>query len=422
MKKLLISCFVFISLLLIGCGDNSIKELSDVINFTIDTNTPSTIREDSESTNFKTEVIAKAKVYIQDSYKIGSVHYDKYGYILPKGSAGFEGQGDAFGWTMKALSNMCKIQKAYEDGKLTDSAFDMSSDISTTWNNMLLNSFDGGRPFRHPDDLTGSSISRDHMGYFIELGAVAKQVNCTQITATYGAKFTEYIQYGIDHNWEYGAEGRTAPATTKMTSRHTMLVINNLYNLGFTKDDLDYSSSLHNISIAASLSDFEYSNKFLCQQGYSGACLRIGNVGVYGLMLNFTGLQVLYIDNKLNSDPIYIKSDLDIIAANFGKTGDKMSLPLGGYEERFPNWMFLTGYRFWNESSPTYNDIWRHLEEDWPETLPRENLGVYDGTIQMCTDNVIQRVVPENCNLNDDTEYVGNDYLQIFAYTILGED
>lgn len=392
-----------------GCRGISVKDVADELE--LERNIPQTssiITIDTNVTYDNSTVISKAKTYIASSYNhTTSRHYDAYGLLLPKYNGTFEDKGDALAWTSVSLGTMCMINRAYLKGNLTDPAFDLSSDITQVWTDMKNSVIKpDGHLIRHPDDTGGTSISKDHMSLFMNMLAIAKYTNCTQVTSDASTVLQNFIDYGIDNDWEMGEAGRTALSTTLLTGRHSLYDLNNLYNLGYTEDQLDLSTSGESTTLNTTVADYINENKFYCRQGFPGACLRIANSGVYGNHLHFQTSVQFRIGALNNLEPIYNISKTTLFLENMGKVGQSVGQP---------NYLFLAAYRHFVLDNPTFNDINKHLDDAWPTDLPKENTPI---TTRGCTDFQWQRVGWEKCT-NTSKEYIGTDFLLLFSYTVL---
>jgi len=318
--------------------------------------------------------------------------------LLPTKDNSFIDQGDALGWNMLALQSMCMLTKAYNDGKL-DSDFNLQSNINTLWSNIKTNLIkDSGTVIRHPDSVSGTSISKDHIQMFLTSIAFSKHIGCEPITSDSSAIITKFIDYGISHSWDYGLEGSRAASTTVMVGRNSLKQVAKLLNLSYTDGQLEMRTSVDDLEIATTAADFINYNKTLCRQGYAPSCLRILNSGVYGNHLNFQNTVLMRL-----APNVYSVDETAKFLTNLGKVGQNLD---------FPNWLFLTGYRYFVLSSPTYNDVWEHLDTDYPDSLPTEKVSVGKWG---CTNYIYQRTMGEHCNLSN-TEYTGIDFLLLFSY------
>ncbi len=399
---------IIMSFILLGCQGVEVKDAVEYLE--LERNIPQTssiVPVDSESTYDNAAVIAKAKTYIASSYAHGtSRHYDSYGLLLPK-YTDFEDDGDALAWTSVSLATMCMINKAYSKGNLTDSAFNLTTDISTLWTDMQNSVIKAdGHLIRHPDDTDGTSISKDHMSLWMNMLAMAKHTECEPIASEAGAIIKKFMDYGIANDWEMGESGRTATSTTFLAGRHALYDLNNLYSQGYTSDQLELATSGETTALNTSVADFINENKYYCRQGYAGSCLRILNAGVFGNHLHFQTSIQFYIGSLNNSSPVYTLAESTQFLANLAKVGQNVNQP---------NWLFVAGYRYFTMTNPTFNDINAHLADDWPDDLPTENTAV---TSRGCTDFQWQRVGWETCT-GITKEYIGTDFLLLFAFTVL---
>lgn len=385
-----------------SCKDIGVKDIIDqldVSEYSTDSEIP--IDNTEYSTDRNNRVINKAKTYINSSYK--SNHYDEYGLLLTKENEEFIHQGDAIGWNMVSLQAMCFIQQGYNNGILTDPVFDLSSEISALWNSIKTNVIlDSGTIIRHPSNPDTTSISKDHMQLFMTSLAVAKYTNCSPVVNS-GEIISKFIEFGKENDWDYATSSdKSAISTTFLNNRYNLYVLQDLYNLNYSKDYLDFSTSLESTKLNSELADYINENRYYCRLGFAGSCLRIADTYTFGNHLLYQSLITYAIGNQLLSDPIYNTSEVNYFLSNMGKIGDSINQN---------NWLYVTGYRYFVLDNPTYNDILKHLDEDWPDNLPTEINGVNKWG---CADFIWQWVGQERCN-NSNTEYIGTDFLLPFS-------
>lgn len=393
--------------LVVSCKDLFVKDLIDKIDPPIDYSTDSEIPIDTTEYDSarNSRVISKAKTYIIQSYDHStSSHYDEYGLLLPEENGIFEDQGDAIGWNAVSLQAMCFIQQGYNNGILTDPTFDVSSDINQLWSDMKSSVIlDSGTIIRHPTDPDTTSISKDHMQLFMTTLAVAQYTNCSPIKDDAGSIISKFIDYGKVNNWDYAiSDDKSALSTTVLNGRHGLYELQNLYNLNYSESSLDLSTSLESTRFNSLIADYINENRYYCRLGFAGSCLRIGDSYTYGNHLLYQSIITYSIGSRTLSNPVYTTSEVNDFLSNIGKIGDSIDQN---------NWLYVTGYRYFVLDNPTYNDVLKHLDEDWPDSLPTEIAGVNKWG---CTDFVWQWVGHERCG-NINREYIGTDFLLPFS-------
>ena len=407
MMKLLKNTLTLFILTLTACQGVSVKDVADELE--LERSIPETssiipVDETSQDSSRDSRVLQKALTYVSQSYSHStSRHYDSYGLLLPTEETTFVEQGDALGWNMMALEAMCMLTKGSQSTNFSD----LTTDISQLWSDIKTNLIlSDGHLIRHPESTSNTSISKDHMALFMSSLAMIYDLDCEPVKSDATTYISDFIDYGIDNDWEMGESGKTDPTTTLLVGRHPLYDLNNLYDIGYSEDDLDLSTSAETTTFNTTVADYINENKYYCRQGYPGACLRILNAGVFGNHLHFQTSVQFFIGSKHLSDSVYSTSKSSTFLSNMAKVGDSIG---------FNNWLFVAGYRHFTMTNPTYNDILKHLDEDWPENLPSESVGVTDWG---CTDFVWQRFPDESCS-GSNKEYVGTDFLLLYAYTQL---
>jgi len=367
--------------------------------------TTSTVPTDIASYPMMT-VETKANTYIESSYRQSSPLHDSYGFLLPydlnvanAGEPETHGQqADAAMWNSVALANMCMLQAA---GNTT-----LDTEISTLWANIrdqLLTS--DGRPIRHPQSPDELTISRDIMGAFQYLGAIAFHFNCVPVKSEFGEWIARMTDYGRNHNWEMGI-GLTNPTVTTLTNRRQLSVVLELY--GKSTENLDIASSTENLSQQSFLADYIFENTHYCRRGFAGACIRTANFGSFANNLTYQSAVTMTIGRRHGVSQSYTENELKAIWLNIAKVGDSVGKN---------NWLFVAGYRYWNQSTPTFNDIKQFLAESFPTTLPGSANAIEGWG---CSDFIWQRVPYQICKTGVASTwgytYIGNDYLSLYAY------
>ncbi len=377
---------------------------------------PETSSEVQQDISFYSDVKAKerAMIYINASYNhLTSNQYDDYGYILPYNhlSKSFEDKGDATAWTSVSLANMCMIQQ---------SGFaDLSKDISWVWDTLKVNSITKeGKLLRHPDKAKNDNISNDAMSLWLYMLAMAKYTNCEPIVSEAPKYLKRFIEYGKRNKWVYGKEDMSV-----LRNRHSLFAVSKMYKLGYNYFDLDIGTSISGLQFSSNVADYVNENEYYCEESSWNvlSCLKILNlekihskrfggidgIGTTGNHLFFQQAVIMMIENELVNNPTYDKIEIQKIMEGLGKVGDSIN---------HPNWLFWSGYQYWSTKFPTFNSTNKFLTENFKDTLPNKNNGVKDWG---CTPFIWQRVPGEDCNEESNTTYIGTDYLNAFAYTIL---
>ena len=401
MKKYII--FIFL-LFTFSCQDYSIREACDSIDCSESLpTTESIVRTDIDTIDPSVQLAVniKANTYLEKSFRHEtSTHYDQYGLHLATSTSDFIHQDDNLIDSSQSLMSMCMVHK---------SGFaDLSTDIALLWTSIKDNlQLPDGRLIRHPDFTSKTSISKDGIVGWMAMLAMAYHTNCEPIKTEAGPLITKFKEYGIANEWEYGAKGYQDSSTTKLTDRHKLKMLLNLYDQ--TTDDLDLSTSGHTLAESAKVADYINENKYHCQGGDPTACLNIGDAGVFVNNLVFLGMIVAYIEAIHKDNAFYNEVDLDIIFYNLGRIGDSID---------YPNHLFLSFYRYFvYGNTATYNDAIAFLDSGFPNTLTGEILGT-NNTEWGCTDSIWQRIPWEHCDMSN-TEYIGFDFMLLFAVTKL---
>ena len=389
---IILSVFVFFS-----CSENiSVSDSCDYFDCSLPiTDTNSVPPTDNYSAM---DLTTQSTTYLQ-SYKTGSQFYDTYDLLLPIDPNGsFIHTGDALIWNAVALSTMCVLQYDISKNKL-NSSYDVSKEMTLLWtafkNNLILST---GTIIRHPDSTSNTSISRDAITGFLFLGAIAKQYNCTTISNDFGSILSTFISYGKTNKWDFATSSeKSKPSTTVLNDRHMLQATANIYGLSV---DVDLLTSIHNHKENMKMMDIIYESRHKCRLGYPDACLRVGNSAVYSTHLTSMTNFIFYIDSKQSTNPVYTNSEIKDMSFYLGRVGGSIS----AY-----NWLYVMEYRIIN-NSVSNNDVANALSSLFPSELPREN----NPTKYGCDEFIWQRVTYNRCS-NNNTRYIGSDYLLVFA-------
>jgi len=398
---------ILLSLFLFSCG----VEVKDAVDYLeLERRIPATssvIPLDANIVYDNAAVIAKSKRYVSQSYNHStSSHYDSYGLLLPLRAGSFNHQGDALGWNMVSLQTMCMLTQAYKSGRL-DSDFDLASDMQQLWADLKSSIIHpDGHLTRHPATTRETSISKDHMAMFQSSLVMMKYFGCENILPDMSNALDKFIRYGAANSWEMGEAGKTDISTTFLNGRHTLYDASSVFGLGYAADDLSLSTSAETTRLNSSIADYINENKYWCRLGYPGSCLRIANAGVYGNHLNYSSVVLFRIGAPSGRNSIYTQIETKAFLEDMGKVGQNIG---------FPNWLFVAAYRhFVLGSAATYNDINKHLAEDWPDNLPTNTDAIKGWG---CSDFIWQRVPEESCGEVPEQQ-IGTDFLLLFAYTV----
>lgn len=400
MKKILLVLSLFIS----SCGYSPFREAWDDIKGDA-TETSSEVPKDKNSSYDNIWLLNKGLVYINQSYRATSRHYDQYGLLLPTkptGMGGFKDQGDALLFNSFALANMCQIQQLVNEKKLSKD-FDLSNEIQSLGNNYqnYLQTKDGAL-IRHPDFIANksyTSVSKDGIAGFLYLGSKVFESNCS-FKDQYKIMVINFLNFVKANNWEMSITKKDL-SVTKLTDRHYLAMVLNLYDI---TADLDLGTSYHDLKSQTEYADYVNQNVSRCKElkyfTDNAFCQLFDGTAVSGNHLTYLGLQVAIVEAKYKKNSQYTLGLLKDYSLNMAKVGDSV----GAY-----NWLFVSGYRRYYER--TFNDIAEFLLNNFPENIPTETNGVLGWG---CTDYIWQRTPFEKCN-QDDTEYLGNDFLIVFV-------
>lgn len=407
MKKLVI----FLSLLsLLSCKvvDDYKKDLcsdsnSDCYEKAFDTS--SIVPDDIESSDaVNSAVIAKAQTYINDSYDASSDKHDSYGFIFGKEGSTFMHQGDGLMWNSVPLAAMCMMDSS--------SDYTFTTEIASLWNaiktEMIMSD---GRPRRHPlkDGANGTSISRDMVTGYLYMGAMAKYTNCSGVTSDYLTYLEKVRDYAINNNWELQNPAYLEKAnstTTKMgdNTKRMMVSVLKIYGGDYSSIVLD-NPDINAMTAEMKLADWIAEKKFYCRQGFIGSCLKGANLGVFGAHLTFLHAVTANIEYKLLGSSTYFSEfDLDTLLYDAARIGNSVN---------HQNWLMVAAYRHF--TGGTFNDVYKALDEIFPDVIPGEIEGT-NSTTRGCTDFIWQRIGWEYCSGSSEV-YTGNDFLQAFAWS-----
>lgn len=335
---------------------------------------------------FDKEVLnQKSSVYLTELES----HRDEYGLLLPKEGTQFKDQGDALLWNSIAVATHCLLKE-------NDKAFAL-------WQSVKKLQTSDGRLFRHPilhNGLDRTSVSKDGVIGFLFMGAIIYETSCFPMVLEYGERLEMFSEYVRKHNYEMGV-GVTEPSTTFLLDRHLLKSVLKLYDKNH--EDMDYKTSLHDLSVSAESAPYIFNNKFICDfaSHQKPFCSSLEYVSVFPSHLTFLSVMTSWIDWKHNMNPLHERNDLIQYSDSLARSG----VDIG-----FPNALFITGSEIINESYD-FKFAAHQLNTLFPDHLPSEKNGVRQWG---CTDYIWQRLPKEPCDQST-TEYLGFDFLLPYA-------
>lgn len=327
----------------------------------------------------------KASVYLTELEE----HHDEYGLLLPREGTEFKDQGDALLWNSIAVAVYCLLKE-------NDKAFAL-------WQSVKKLQTSDGRLFRHPslkDGVGRTSISKDGVIGFLFMGAMIYETSCFPMVLEYGDHIEKFAEYVRSHHYEMGV-GVTDPTVTFLGDRHLLKSVLRLYDR--SHENLDYKTSLHDLSVSAEAAPYIFNNKFLCDfiNHQNPLCPALEQVSVFPSHLTFLSVITSWVDWKHNMNPLHERNELIQYSDSLARSG----VDIG-----FPNALFITGSEVINESYD-FKFAANQLNTLFPEHLPSEKNAVRQWG---CTDYIWQRLPKESCNQSG-TGYLGLDFLLPYA-------